>query len=116
MYEDIKKFLLQNDFILPIIVFAIFGILFFIFSLIAYLSNEMKETEEEKIKNKNNVKLSHFFAVFGLVFLIVSLIILIFMKYLELYMKRRYGNGTLPRIFYTETAKDTKNDTPETNT
>ena len=76
----------------------------------------MKETEEEKIKNKNNVKLSHFFAVFGLVFSIVSLIILIFIKYLELYMKRRYGNGTLPRIFYTETAKDTKTTIPKTTT
>jgi Na+/H+ antiporter NhaC len=122
-YEDIKKSLLKNKLYLPIIGFAIFAILFFIFSLIAYLSNEMKETEEEKIKNKNNGKLSHVFAVLGLVFLIVSLIILIVMKYKEYLDMKRHGNGTKSRIFDIERAipiykkNDTQeNNKPETNT
>ena len=119
-YEKIETFLLENKLYLPIIGFAIFAILFFIFSLITYLSNEMKETEEEKIKNKNNVKLSHFFAVLGLVFLIVSLIILIVIKYKEYLNMKRHSNGTIPHITDIEIAtaitKDKRNDTPETNT
>jgi preprotein translocase subunit SecG len=79
----------------------------------------MKETEEEKIKNKNNGKLSHVFAVLGLVFLIFSLIILILMKYKKYLNMKRYGNGAIPRITDIEKAtaipKGKRNDTLETN-